>query len=440
MAPPPGLLFIRAGLLLLAARTTTTGDVGLLLFAVAKQDQDALLPKHSFSKPPVSPFGKQNPYNHTMTYRPLGKTGLRVSTLSYGAWLTFSSNSNQIETIEKAKEILTACVKSGINFFDNAESYGSFHGESELIMGEALRQMTEEDELVTRQELVLTTKLFNVRGDGINNKGLSRKHILEGMQGSLQRLQLSYIDVVYAHRFDPTTPLEETVRAFNYLLDHGKALYWGTSEWTSEQIRNAVRIAEKLNLVGPIVEQPLYNLVNRDRVELEYLPLLQNSNNGFDGIGLGLTTYSPLAEGILAGRYLKANGKAPENSRGVYKDRLLERKEELALAEKLNPLAESLGVTLAQLILAWTMQNPFVSSVIMGASRVEQVSDNVKAVELAQTLFAPLPSSTKSKKPKVENLKEKIEAIAKEFGFSLGVDKIQAMVKDAFVSHRGELL
>ncbi|CAD7931316.1 unnamed protein product [Amoebophrya sp. A25] len=240
-----------------------------LLLTLAARAAGSKTGSISRAPPPPSPFGKQNPWNNTaMEYRALGRSGLRVSALSYGAWLTFTED-GQVG-VNKAKQILKECIRQGINFFDNAESYGSFHGESEIIMGEALKQIFEEGRSsrsssssdtpsanakakdvdvvnIRREELVISTKLFNARGDGVNNKGLSRKHLIEGMRGSLQRLQLDYVDLVYAHRFDPTTPLEETVRAFNFLIDQGMALYWGTSEWTAEEIRRAHQVAEKLN-------------------------------------------------------------------------------------------------------------------------------------------------------------------------------------------------
>eukprot|EP00392_Amoebophrya_sp_AT5.2_P010741 g10808.t1 len=349
-----------------------------------------------------------------MIYRPLGKTGLRVSAVGYGAWLTFKHD-GQVD-VQKAKQIMKACVDSGINFFDNAESYGGFQGESEIIMGEALRQLVQEDKVVSREDLVISTKLFNVRGDGVNNKGLSRKHVLEGMRNSLVRLQLDYVDLVFAHRFDPTTPLEETVRAFNYLLDHGKALYWGTSEWTSEEIARAQGIADRLGLVGPVMEQPLYNLLNRKRVEKEYKAVINGPR------GLGLTTYSPLAEGILAGRYLQ--GKVPKDSRGVYKDRLLNKKKDLDIAERLLPVAQRVGVSLPQLVLAWTLQNEDVSSMIMGASQPGQVFENVQAIALAE-----------NKSVFTAELKKEIEDIAQEF--SPAADFAKTMVLDAFARGRG---
>lgn len=346
-----------------------------------------------------SPFSvpAEAPYKHSMVYRPLGKTGLRVSALSYGAWLTFSEQ-GQVG-IDRAKTIMRACIQEGINFFDNAEGYGAFIGESEQIMGEGLRQIFREGG-VQRTDLVISTKLWR-GGTGINDKGLSRKHILEGMAASLKRMQLDYVDLVYAHRFDPTTPVEEVVRAFSHLVDTGKALYWGTSEWTAEEIQRAQGIAARLHLHAPVMEQPLYNLMFRDRVEIEYRPLIHGDR------GLGLTTYSPLAEGILAGRYLDG---IPTDSRGNYKEKLLDRKEQIEVAQKLKPVADRLGVTLAQLSLAWCLKNEEVSSVIMGASKAEQVHENVQALrvlgsltgevkremeELAAGAFAPRRDHTK---------------------------------------------
>lgn len=188
---------------------------------------------------PFTPQGRDSMLNHTMTYRSLGKTGLRVSTLSYGAWLTFSESS-QIATIEKAKAIIKACIETGINFFDNAESYGAYWGESETIMGEAITQLIKE-KVIKRSDLVISTKWFR-SGSGVNDKGLSRKKIRESVHQSLKRLQLDYIDLVYCHRFDPTTPLEETVRVMSWVIDQGWALYWGTSMWSAFEIQQAVYI------------------------------------------------------------------------------------------------------------------------------------------------------------------------------------------------------
>jgi len=305
-----------------------------------------------------------------MIYRPLGRTGLRVSAVSYGAWLTVSE-SGQV-SLSKAVAILREVVRQGINLIDNAESYGEFPGESEYILGLALQQLYSQGE-VERSDLVLTTKLWG-GGDGVNDRGLSSKHLFEGLRKSLNRLQTDYVDVVFCHRPDPTTPMEEIVRAMNRLLDLGMAFYWGTSEWRTEEIMRAEVIAQRLGLVGPVVEQPLYNLFNRQRVEDEYLSL-------YSTIGLGLTVYSPLAEGILAGRY--SSGQAPEGSRAatiIRKKDLTSRTGQIDAARRLEPLAKEVGCTLAQLALAWTLRHERVSTAIMGASRPEQVVDNAGAV------------------------------------------------------------
>eukprot|EP00439_Symbiodinium_sp_Y106_P069813 s4417_g12.t1 len=300
-----------------------------------------------------SPF---SPAATSMVYRPLGYSGLRVSAVSYGAWLTV--------------DMLRVAIRAGINFIDNAEVYGAYPGESERIMGQALEVLFEEGE-VRRSDLVISTKLFD-GGDGINDRGLSRKHLVEGMQASLRRMKLGYVDLVFCHRPDVTTPMEETVRGMNYLLDRGWALYWGTSEWSAAQVLHAHSVAKELGLQGPLMEQPLYNLFNRQRVEIEFAPLY--------GYGLGLTVYSPLAEGILAGRYSSG---IPTDSRAAVVERkasLARQERQIAAAEALRPIAKELHCSLAQLALAWVLSNGNVSTAIIGASKPSQVLDNVAAI------------------------------------------------------------
>jgi len=306
-----------------------------------------------------------------------------VSVISLGAWVTYG---HQVKEEEVAYECMKTAFDAGVNFFDNAEVYGS--GNAETVMGKVIKKAGWK-----RSDLVISTKVF-WGGPGPNDKGLSRKHIIEGVTASLQRLQLDYVDVVFAHRPDVDTPIEETVRAFNYVIDKGWAYYWGTSEWSAEQIATAVGVANRLGLIAPVVEQPQYSLLCRTRFESEYARLYKD-------IGLGTTIWSPLASGLLTGKYSK--DKFPEGSRLGFegmkwlKDQLLsgngmnglEEKSFDAIidkVDKLKPIAASLGVTLAQLAIAWTIINPNVSTVITGASRKEQVLENLKALEISKKL------------------------------------------------------
>ena len=343
------------------------------------------------SSPPIpSLFGSNSPTKHKMKYRPLGNSGLRVSEISYGAWMTFGSKS-PIAVIDDAKKMLLTGIEQGINFFDNAESYGTYHGESETIMGEALESIFNDYDPklkdwkhhVERKDVVITTKLFRM-GDGVNDKGLSRKHIMEGADASLKRLRMKYVDIIFAHRYDYSTPLEETVRAFNDLITQGKIFYWGTSEWSAEELTRAKAIADRLGLIPPLAEQPLYNMMFRERVEQEYKLLYSPLN-----LGLGVTAYSPLGEGILAGRYV--GKEIPKDSRGAWKDKLVGRKDQIEFGDKLHELLEKdlkknnkkfKDVTMAQLALAWCLKNERVSTLITGASKPAQLVSNVKAIEV----------------------------------------------------------
>jgi len=252
----------------------------------------------------------------------------------------------------------------GVNFFDNAEVYAK--GEAEVLMGEALRSFRRED-------LVISTKIF-WGGNGPNDTGLSWKHLVEGTRNSLRRMKLTYVDVLFCHRPDPLTPIEETVRAMDYIIKSGYAFYWGTSEWSAEQIESAFATAERLNCIAPTVEQPQYNLFVRDRVEKEYSPLVKKH-------GLGLTTWSPLASGILSGKY---NNGIPKGSRLDKNDWLRQEltPSNIARVRKLADLARTLDCSLAQLAIAWCLRNPEVSTVITGASSVQQIEENMKAVEV----------------------------------------------------------
>ncbi|KAL0376883.1 UNVERIFIED_CONTAM: putative voltage-gated potassium channel subunit beta [Sesamum calycinum] len=289
-----------------------------------------------------------------MQYKNLGRSGLKVSQLSYGAWVTFG---NQLD-VKEAKSILQCCRDNGVNFFDNAEVYAN--GRAEEIMGQAIKELGWK-----RSDIVVSTKIF-WGGPGPNDKGLSRKHIIEGTKNSLKRLDMDYVDVIYCHRPDIGTPIEETVRAMNHVIDKGWAYYWGTSEWSAQQITEAWGVAERLDLVGPIVEQPEYNLFSRHKVESEYLPLYTN-------YGIGLTTWSPLASGVLTGKYNSGNIPpdsrfALENYKNLASRSLVD--DVLKKVNGLKPIADELGVPLSQLAIAWCASN--VSSVITGATKEAQ--------------------------------------------------------------------
>ena len=309
-----------------------------------------------------------------MQYRRLGRAGLKVSELSLGSWVTYH---NQVDT-KAATEMLALAMDAGINFFDNAEVYAG--GQSEVVMGEAFKALK-----WPRLNYVVSTKFFwglDRQGHATNRKDtLNRKYLLQAIDGSLARLQLDHVDLVYCHRPDPHTPIEETVWAMSDIVTRGKALYWGTSEWSAADIRAAGDVAERHHLHKPVVEQPEYNLFHRKRVEQEYARL-------YDDIGLGLTTWSPLASGLLTGKY-KAG--IPEGSRGAMesmgflRERLTDRAKNEAVA-KLEGIAARLGGNVAQLAIAWCNRNPRVSTVILGASKLAQLQDNLKALELTPRL------------------------------------------------------
>jgi voltage-dependent potassium channel beta subunit len=304
-----------------------------------------------------------------MQYRHLGRSGLKVSALSYGSWVTFG---DQIDT-DRAAECMQIAYDHGVNFFDNAEAYAG--GQSETMMGEILQAKGWD-----RSDLVLSTKIF-WGGDGPNDQGLSRKHVIEGTKAALKRLQTDYVDLVYCHRPDVETPIEETVRAMSHLVTQGYAFYWGTSEWSAEQIRHAHAVARREHLVPPTMEQPQYNMLHRERVEREYAPL-------YDDPGLGTTIWSPLASGLLTGKY---NDGLPDDSRLAtegyewLKDQVL-REERLDKVRRLGDVADDLGCTTAQLALAWCLQNPNVSTVITGASKPHQVEENMEAIAVADQI------------------------------------------------------
>jgi voltage-dependent potassium channel beta subunit len=306
-----------------------------------------------------------------MTYRRLGRTGLQVSVLSLGSWVTFGP---QLDS-DLAGECMQVARDHGVNFFDNAESYAG--GESERIMGEVFRAAR-----WPRHSFVVSTKFFWGLHDGPNARNtLNRKYLLEAMDGSLERLGLPYVDLAFCHRPDPDTPVEETVWAMHDLIARGKALYWGTSEWSADEIRAAWDIADRRNLHRPVTEQPQYNLLSRRRVEREYLRLVED-------VGLGLTTWSPLSSGLLTGKYLDG---IPEGSRGSLEgyewlSGMLTEEGASRKVRALQAVAEELGCTLAQLAIAWCAANPRVSTVITGASRPQQVEENMKALDVLPLL------------------------------------------------------
>jgi len=344
--------------------------------------------------------------NNGMEYKFLGNTGLRVSVLSIGAWLTWGSTVDD----DGAFECMKAAYDCGCNFFDNAESYAQ--GKAEEVMGRCIKRLN-----VPRSEIVISTKIF-WGGKNVNQHGLSRKHIIEGVDASLKRLQLDYVDLLFCHRADQNTPVEETVRAMNFVINQGKALYWGTSEWPATQIMQAHLIAEKLGLIGPVMEQPQYNMLHRGRVEFEYASLYRE-------IRLGTTIWSPLASGLLTGKYtakeFEAKNFGEDNRLGksnakVFKDAMMDGKglnglEEtdneavVKKVEALKPIAESLGCTIPQLALAWCLKNPNVTTVITGASKASQVVENFKTLQFVPKLTTEIMDKIETvlqNKPKVE--------------------------------------
>lgn len=299
-----------------------------------------------------------------MQYNKLGKAGIRVSEISFGSWITFGKQIGQNEV----STLMHTAFEHGINFFDNAEAYA--HGEAEILMGKAIKEFHRED-------LVISTKIF-WGGNGPNDTGLSRKHLLEGTKNSLRRLQLDYVDLLFCHRPDMNTPIEETVLAMDYLVRNGYTLYWGTSEWSADQIEAAFKIAENLNCIKPSMEQPRYNLFFREHLEKDYLKL-------FDKYGLGTTIWSPLASGILSGKY---NQGIPRESR-LAKETWLVPENFMQLIEKtkaLSLLAQELECTLSQLAIAWCLKNPHVSTVITGATKTEQLLENLGAIDVKEIL------------------------------------------------------
>ena len=307
-----------------------------------------------------------------MEYRRLGKSGLQVSVLSFGSWLTFGKQISDTT----AEDLMKIAYDNGINFFDNAEIYA--RGQSEIVMGNALKKLG-----WARDTFLVSSKVFFGAGGRLPNQtGLSRKHIFEACHAALQRLQVEYLDLYFCHRPDKNTPIEETVWAMNDLIRQGKVLYWGTSEWSAQEIQEAYGIARQYNLIPPTMEQPQYNMLHRQRVEVEYAQLYKN-------IGLGTTIWSPLASGILTGKY---NDNFPEDTRfnieGLewLKDRELT-EQRIEKVRKMTAFAKELGTTMPLLALAWAIKPEFVSTAITGASKATQLEENLKAIEVAKKIL-----------------------------------------------------
>ncbi len=308
-----------------------------------------------------------------MEYRRLGKAGIKLSALSLGAWVTYGGQVGE----DTARECMAVARDYGVNFFDNAEAYAG--GNAETVMGNVIKKLG-----WNRSDIVVSTKLF-WGGEGPNDRGLSHKHILEGIDASLKRLQMEYVDLLFCHRPDPNTPIEETVRAMDIVIKQGKAFYWGTSEWSAAEIMHADAVARQYNLTPPSMEQPQYNMFERERVEKEYLPLYRD-------LGYGTTIWSPLASGLLTGKY---NNGIPAGSRATLEGFSWLREhvitpERIEKVKQLQPIAAELGLTMAQMALAWALKFPYVSTVITGASRPEQVHQNMKALAAADHLTPEL--------------------------------------------------
>ncbi len=304
-----------------------------------------------------------------MEYRRLGKAGIKVSALSLGAWVTYGGQVGQ----DVAEQCMSAAIEHGVNFFDNAEAYAD--GNAEIVMGNVIKKAG-----WRREDLVVSTKIF-WGGKGPNDLGLSHKHIIEGVNNALRRLQLDYVDLVFCHRPDRNTPIEETVRAMDQVVRSGKAYYWGTSEWSAAEIVRADGLARQYGLTPPSMEQPQYNLFERARFEKEYDILYRE-------LGYGTTIFSPLASGLLSGKY---NNGIPAGSRATlpgydWLSKHVITPERVEKVKQLVPVASDLGCTLSQMALAWCLKNPNVSTVITGASRAEQVHENMKALDVVAKL------------------------------------------------------
>jgi len=308
----------------------------------------------------------------------MGGTGLVVSKLSFGFWGTFGTK----QDCDNCAKIMQMARDSGVNLFDNAEVYGKNRGDAEIIMGTTLKWLQSEEnpkhDMWKRSKIILTTKIF-WGGDDINEKGLSRKHIIEGMDASLERMQVDYVDIVFAHRADMLGNMEETVRAFTHLIRTGKAFYWGTSEWSAQEITEAYWIAKVHGLIPPVVEQPQYNLFERERVEKEYRRLYEGPYR------MGTTIWSPLSSGVLTGKY---NKQIPKGSRfdtegytWLAKQFAKDKAEKIPKVEGLMKIADRIGCSVTQLSLAWCMKNPNVSTVLLGSTKFHQLEENLAAID-----------------------------------------------------------
>jgi voltage-dependent potassium channel beta subunit len=306
-----------------------------------------------------------------MNYRHLGRSGIQVSELAFGSWVTFGNQVN----VEAAAEMMSCAYEAGANFFDNAEAYAS--GKSEEVMGKALKRLG-----WRRSSYLLSTKFYWGLHDNVNERNtLNRKRLIEGINGSLERLQLDYVDLIFCHRPDATTPIEETVRAMHNIIEWGKAFYWGTSMWAASEIVQAIEVAELHHLHKPVMEQPKYNMFDRRRFSGDYARFYKE-------YGYGATTWSPLEYGLLTGKY---NQGIPADSRANLKGyewihERITNPDNLNKVRALEPIAQELDCTLSQLAIAWCLKNPFVSTVITGASRVEQVNENMKASDIASRI------------------------------------------------------
>jgi voltage-dependent potassium channel beta subunit len=302
-----------------------------------------------------------------MHYRRLGRSGLKVSEISLGAWVTMGAQIDE----KTSSKLIHAAYEKGVNFFDNADAYAQ--GKAEIAMGKAIKD-------IPREELVISSKVFWPTMEGPNGRGLSRKHLWESIHASLKRLDVDYLDLYFCHRYDPDTPVEEVVFMMNTLIEQGKILYWGTSEWRASQIASAYGIARQYNLIPPTMEQPQYHMFHRRRVEHELSPLC-------DDIGIGLTTWSPLASGVLTGKYNKGipdGARASLENMAWLKDHITN--ERIDKVKKLETVAKELGITTAQLAIAWLLRRKEVSSVITGATRVSQLEENIDAGEAVDKL------------------------------------------------------
>lgn len=318
-----------------------------------------------------------------MEYRRLGKSGLQVSALSLGSWVTFGYQIGD----DVAEQLMIKAYEAGVNFFDNAEVYA--HGKSEEVMGKILKKLNWD-----RDTWMVSSKVFwgRVKDPKPNQKGLMRKHVVEGCHAALKRLQVDYLDLYFAHRPDVNTPIEETVWTFHNLITQGKILYWGTSEWTAQQITEAHMVAARHHLIGPVAEQNQYNMLHRSMMEKDYLPMFEN-------FGMGTTIWSPLASGLLTGKYF--DGSAEDKNRMELmtwlKERALGDMDKVEKVKQLAALAKELGISLTHLALCWCLKNPDVSTVILGASKVQQLEENLKC-------YDSMPKLTPGVMEKIESI------------------------------------